>query len=109
MLTLRCGKHCQARTTEDSCTPPMHKKMLCLGGSCDPIHHGRLTCAPAVAEGGGFDRVLLIPSAKPPHKPDATDIADAAHRLQMCRLAIETNRTGPQVQFEVSDIEITRA
>ncbi len=87
----------------------MHKKTLCLGGSFNPIHHGHLICARAVAEIGGFGRVLLIPSAKPPHKPDTSGLADAAHRLQMCRLAIETNGTGQQVQFEVSDIEITRA
>jgi len=87
----------------------MHKKTLCLGGSFNPIHHGHLICARAVAESGGFDRVLLIPSAKPPHKPDVTDLADAAHRLHMCRLAIETDRKGVGVQFEVSDIEIARA
>ena len=42
---------------------------LCFGGSFNPIHHGHLICARAVAEAKGYDRIELIPTAQPPHKP----------------------------------------
>jgi nicotinate-nucleotide adenylyltransferase len=87
----------------------MHKKTLCLGGSFNPIHHGHLICARTVAEIAGFGNVLLIPSANPPHKPGSPDMADAAHRLKMCRLAIQTKQPASGVQFDVSDIELERS
>src|SRR4051794_41843901 len=78
-------------------------RTLCFGGSFNPVHHGHLICARAVAEARGFGRVLLIPSALPPHKLSKTDLAPAEDRLQMCRRAVE----GEGV-FEVSDIEVAR-
>lgn len=79
-------------------------RKLCFGGSFNPIHHGHLICARAVAEAKGFDRIVLIPSALPPHKLQATELAPPQHRLQMCRLGTE----GAPL-FEVSDIEMSRA
>jgi nicotinate-nucleotide adenylyltransferase len=76
---------------------------LCFGGSFNPIHHGHLICARAVAERAGYEQVLLIPSAQPPHKPDVTHIAEARHRLAMCELAVR-GTTG----LAVSNIELTR-
>ena len=64
---------------------------LCFGGSFNPIHHGHLLVARAVAEAKGFDQVVLIPSAHPPHKANAADVAAAEDRLAMCRLAVETS------------------
>jgi len=87
----------------------MYKKTLCLGGSFNPIHFGHLICARAVAEAAGFGSVLLIPSAQPPHKPGATDLAGASDRLQMCGLAIKTPVAASGVQFDVSDIELRRS
>jgi nicotinate-nucleotide adenylyltransferase len=84
-------------------------KTLCLGGSFNPIHNGHLICARAVAETAGFERVLLIPSARPPHKPESIDLADPAHRLKMCGLALESPGAKSGVQFEISDIELHRA
>jgi len=86
----------------------MYKKTLCLGGSFNPIHYGHLICVRAVAEAAGFERVLLIPSAQPPHKPDAVDLADASDRLQMCGLAIQTDVADSAVEFAVSDTELRR-
>ena len=80
---------------------------LCFGGSFNPIHHGHLILARAVAEARGFDRVILIPSAQPPHKPDSAEIASAEHRLAMCRLAVEASADSTDL-FEVSDIELSR-
>ena len=76
---------------------------LCFGGSFNPIHHGHLIIARAVAEAAGYHRVVLIPSAQPPHKPGAADLAPAADRLAMCRLAVEGSDL-----FEVNDLELRR-
>ena len=76
---------------------------LCFGGSFNPIHNGHLGCAQAVATARGYERVLLIPSAQPPHKPDNGELASAADRLAMCRLA-----TAQSPLFSVDDIEMRR-
>jgi nicotinate-nucleotide adenylyltransferase len=83
--------------------------ILCFGGSFNPIHNGHLICAQAVALKGGNDRLRLIPNAQPPHKPLATDIAPAHHRLAMCELAAQwVNASTPTAIFEVDDIETRR-
>lgn len=86
---------------------------LCFGGSFNPVHAGHLLVARAVAEASGFDRVVLIPSAQPPHKPEAADLADARHRLAMCQAvanrdpffeveALELERDGPSYTLETA-------
>lgn len=78
--------------------------MLYFGGSFNPIHHGHLICSRAVAESSGFARVCLVPTALPPHKPLSQDLAPAADRLEMCRLAV----AGASL-FAVESAEIDRA
>jgi nicotinate-nucleotide adenylyltransferase len=78
-------------------------KRLCFGGSFNPIHHGHLICARAVAEQGGFDQVVLIPSAQPPHKPADTNLAAPIDRLAMCQLAVSGDPL-----FTIDDIELLR-
>ena len=73
-----------------------------FGGTFDPIHHGHLIAARAVAELLEYERVVFIPAPNPPHKI-GHDLADAAHRLEMVRRAIEGESC-----FEVSDIELCR-
>jgi nicotinate-nucleotide adenylyltransferase len=72
-----------------------------LGGTFDPIHIGHLASARAAMQCAHLDRVLFIPSAKPPHRADAT--AASKERLAMTRLAV-----GGEPRFEVSDIEVAR-
>jgi nicotinate-nucleotide adenylyltransferase len=84
-------------------------KTLCLGGSFNPIHHGHLICARSVAEIAGFEKILLIPSGRPPHKTQATDLAEPSDRLNMCKLAIESAAATSGISFQLSDIEIARA
>ncbi|MGA2500792.1 MAG: nicotinate-nucleotide adenylyltransferase [Tepidisphaeraceae bacterium] len=79
-------------------------RFLCFGGSFNPIHNGHLVCARATAERLGYDRVILIPAAHPPHKPAGAEFAEPGHRLAMCRLAAALQ---PQL-FEVDDIELHR-
>lgn len=76
---------------------------LCFGGSFNPIHHGHLICGRAAAEALGFEQILLIPSAQPPHKPGSTDLAAPRHRLEMCRRAVADDPL-----FAVDDLEMTR-
>jgi nicotinate-nucleotide adenylyltransferase len=78
-------------------------KTLCLGGSFNPIHHGHLLCARAAAEIAGFERVVLIPSRQPPHKPGHSDLATPEHRLRMCQFA-----TLGSALFDVSEVELFR-
>jgi nicotinate-nucleotide adenylyltransferase len=54
----------------------------------NPPHVGHLALARAAASELGLRRVLLTPALVPPHKPAKWD-PGAAHRLSMCRLAVE--------------------
>ena len=81
---------------------------LFFGGSFNPIHHGHLRCAEAVANTAGYDRVVLIPNSRSPHKPDNPELASPQDRLAMCRLAID-EREGRTPPFEVSDTETRRS
>lgn len=73
-----------------------------LGGTFDPIHHGHLVIAEEAREALGLERVLLVPAATPPHKPDHP-VTSPAHRLAMVELAIAGNPA-----FSVSAIEVER-
>ncbi|HSP08150.1 MAG TPA: nicotinate-nucleotide adenylyltransferase [Candidatus Dormibacteraeota bacterium] len=70
-----------------------------LGGTFDPIHLGHLAAAEAAIACAELERVLIMPSAQPPHRPGA--IATAEERLAMCRLAVEGRS-----RLEVSDVEV---
>lgn len=72
-----------------------------VGGTFDPIHLGHVALAEGVRSCAGLDRVLLVPSAEPPHRGRAS--ASAEQRLEMCRLAVH-DRPG----LEVSDVELRR-
>jgi nicotinate-nucleotide adenylyltransferase len=72
-----------------------------LGGTFDPIHLGHLAAAEAARDCARLDRVLLVPTGQPPHRPAAH--APPRHRLEMCRLAV-AGRKG----LEVSDVEVQR-
>jgi nicotinate-nucleotide adenylyltransferase len=73
-----------------------------LGGSFNPIHYGHLLLADEVLETLGLDRLLFVPAAAPPHKP-ATQLAPAADRCEMVRLAIAEHP-----KLAVSDLELRR-
>ena len=78
-------------------------RTLCYGGSFNPIHLAHLACSKAAAMTAGFGRVLLIPAAVPPHKPDHADMPPVSIRLKMCELAVNDDPF-----FVVSDIEARR-
>lgn len=60
-----------------------------LGGTFDPIHHGHLRLAQEALEQCSLAAVRFIPSGTPPHR-DAPH-ASAQQRLDMVRLALQTN------------------
>lgn len=56
------------------------------GGTFNPVHLGHLRAAGEARRRLALDRVLLIPSAQPPHKP-SSNMAPAGHRMRMVKLA----------------------
>ena len=79
------------------------KRIAMFGGSFNPVHNAHMNLAAAFVKKLKLDKLLLVPTAQPPHK-SGKDIASAQHRLNMCRLAAESVK-----KAEVSDIEIVRS
>ena len=77
----------------------MPQRVGLLGGTFDPVHVGHLRIAEEAFEELSLDRMLLIPSADPPHKAGKA-IAPFEDRWEMLRIAIEGNP-----RFELSDVE----
>ena len=73
-----------------------------LGGTFNPIHLGHLLLAECAREQARLDQVWFIPTATPPHKP-SRDLAKAAHRLKMVRLATQGHPA-----FRVETMELRR-
>jgi nicotinate-nucleotide adenylyltransferase len=72
-----------------------------LGGSFDPVHRGHVALACHARRALGLERVMLLPCADPPHKPDRA-LTARYHRLEMLFLAVE-DRPGIQVStFEIA-------
>ena len=51
-----------------------------MGGTFDPIHQGHIRMAQCALDSMQLDRVLMLPSGNPPHKPDITP---GEHRYRM--------------------------
>lgn len=77
-------------------------KMGIMGGTFDPIHIGHLILAEEAKDYFQLDKIIFIPTGKPPHK-DWDSIADPIHRYEMALLATMDNP-----DFIVSPIEINR-
>ncbi len=84
--------------------PKTTKRIAVMGGTFNPIHYAHLISAEQVRAGLGYDKILFIPSARPPHKVADADIIEPEHRYQMVLLAIAGNP-----HFEGSRIELERA
>ena len=91
-----------------------------FGGAFDPVHTGHLEIARAAADAFALDRVLFVPSGRPPHKADRR-LADYEDRFEMTRLACEADprfeasrledpaRTGPGMTYSVQTLERVRS
>lgn len=71
-----------------------------FGGTFNPVHNGHINLVKNFKDELKLDRVLVIPTAVPPHK-QAENLVSSEDRLEMCRLAFGNIA-------EVSDIEIAR-
>ena len=80
----------------------LHVKIGFLGGSFDPIHFGHLLAAQDAYEQHKLDRLIIVPAAQAPLKPNETQ-STSSDRLAMVRAATEWD-----TRFEVSDFELSR-
>ena len=78
------------------------KRIAVMGGTFDPIHYGHLVAAETVRQELNIDKVIFIPTGRPPHKVNSK-LASDEHRYLMTVLAVVTNP-----HFDVSRIEIDR-
>jgi nicotinate-nucleotide adenylyltransferase len=73
-----------------------------LGGSFDPVHFGHLMAAQDAYEQCQLDRLIFVPAAQAPLKPN--DVCSSPEvRLAMLQAAIEWDH-----RFEISDFELRR-
>lgn len=80
----------------------MPSRIGLLGGTFNPIHNAHLAIAREARKTLGLDRVVMIPSGDPPHKPPQ-GVASAKDRYEMVRLAL-----GSDPAFAISDVEVRR-
>lgn len=73
-----------------------------FGGTFNPVHNGHIMLAEYCMDSVGLDRIIMIPTAVPPHKI-SNNLASENDRLNMCKLACRGKEN-----FFVSDIEIKR-
>ena len=75
---------------------------LCLfQGTFNPIHNAHLQVCDYAKKEFGFDKIMVIPAARPPHKELDEKLSN--HRLEMTKIA-----TKSKDYLEVSDIEYKR-
>jgi nicotinate-nucleotide adenylyltransferase len=80
---------------------PAPLRLGLFGGSFDPIHSGHLLPVREARQRLGLDRVVYLPTARPPHKP-GRDFAPAHARYAMVELALLH-----EVGFEASPLELS--
>jgi nicotinate-nucleotide adenylyltransferase len=77
-------------------------KLGIFGGSFDPVHLGHLLVAQAAVEELGLNKLIFIPAAVSPFKPE-NKITDGKTRLRWLRLAL-----AGKTNCEIDDQEIRR-
>lgn len=77
-------------------------KIGIFGGAFNPVHNGHINLAKQYMNELKLDKLLLIPTAVPPHK-SVLGLASEKDRLNMLKLAIDGIEN-----IEVSDIEFKR-
>jgi nicotinate-nucleotide adenylyltransferase len=73
-----------------------------LGGAFNPPHVGHLVCAQEALVELELDRVMFVPTARPPHREIEQDPGIEA-RVEMCEAAIADDD-----RFELSRLELER-
>ena len=62
-------------------------RIAIFGGSFNPPHLGHIQAARAAAEQLSADKLIVIPTAKSPHKPEAPQSPQPEARLSLTKLA----------------------
>ena len=75
------------------------RSIAIFGGAFDPIHNAHLAVARAAADQFHLDRVLFVPTYRPPHKGGVTK-ASYEDRVRMVELACASD-----ARFEASRLE----
>lgn len=86
------------------------RRLGIMGGTFDPIHYGHLVTAEGARYSFGLDRVIFVPSGRPPHKPGHI-VSNPLDRYKMtclavasnpffCASAIEVERPGPSFTID---------
>jgi nicotinate-nucleotide adenylyltransferase len=83
--------------------PPAPGRIAIFGGTFDPVHKAHVTVAREALVQFSLTRVLFVPAAHPPHKPNAA-VAPYRHRLRMVELACQG-----EAAFEASALEAGHA
>ena len=78
------------------------KKTVIFGGTFNPIHYAHLDIIQNVLMLPSTDKVLVMPTATPPHKI-SDNLACDADRFEMCKLALNGVKN-----VIVSDVELLR-
>jgi nicotinate-nucleotide adenylyltransferase len=78
-------------------------KIGILGGTFDPIHVGHLILAQNALEKFELDKILVLPTGKPPHKLMKKGRAETAQRLRMTEIAVSGHK-----RFDISLLEMNR-
>jgi len=73
-----------------------------FGGTFNPFHKGHIGIIEHVKNQYGLEKIFLVPSATPPHKPD-TNLAPANDRYEMVKESLKGYKS-----FWVSDKELIR-
>lgn len=63
-----------------------------FGGTFNPVHKGHIMLAEYCMDSVGLDRIIMIPTAVPPHKI-SKNLASENDRLNMCELACKGKKT----------------
>lgn len=77
-------------------------RIAVLGGSFNPVHIGHLILADCVCKELGYDRIIFVPTAVPPHKQMAVSVS-GEDRLKMVELTVSADD-----RFVTDDCELNR-
>ncbi|MCM1114590.1 MAG: nicotinate (nicotinamide) nucleotide adenylyltransferase [Clostridium sp.] len=76
-----------------------------FGGAFNPVHNGHLFLLAYLSKASLIDKLILIPTANPPHKTNE-NFASAEDRFNMLSLAVKNNLDWDIAEkIEISDIE----
>lgn len=83
-------------------------KIGVFGGAFNPVHNGHVNLAKSYIDILGLDKLLIIPTANPPHRL-AEDFASAKDRFNMLSLAFSgvDNAEISDIEFELGDKSYT--